>query len=136
MSKNRCCPQKTVEHSDQIEQIDSKNNPNHQAEHQIEHQVQYQVQHQAEHKHQPAKITTGRYLAKRLVEAGVTHFFTVPGDYTLALLDELLEEPGLKMVDVVMRWQQVMLPMGSAEKEVEWAVLSVKKNIRIFFFSV
>ena len=46
----------------------------------------------------PAKITTGKYLAKRLVEAGVTHFFTVPGDYTLALLDELIAEPGLKMV--------------------------------------
>ena len=44
------------------------------------------------------RITTGKYLAKRLVEAGVTHFFTVPGDYTLALLDELCSEPNLKMV--------------------------------------
>lgn len=43
-------------------------------------------------------ITTGSYLAKRLVDAGVSHFFTVPGDFNLTLLDDLLSEERLKMV--------------------------------------
>lgn len=48
----------------------------------------------------PARPTTtiGRYLAKRLVQAGLTHYFTVPGDYTLALLDEFLKEESLNMI--------------------------------------
>lgn len=44
------------------------------------------------------KITIAGYLAHRLVEAGLTHFFTVPGDFTLAMLDEFLKESNLKMV--------------------------------------
>ncbi|KAJ1399795.1 thiamine diphosphate-binding protein, partial [Ochromonadaceae sp. CCMP2298] len=44
------------------------------------------------------QCSVGSYLSRRLVEAGVSHFFTVPGDFTLALLDELLANPGLKMV--------------------------------------
>lgn len=42
--------------------------------------------------------TVGSYLAQRLVEAGSTTFFTVPGDYILGLLDSLLMNKGLKMV--------------------------------------
>ena len=42
--------------------------------------------------------TVGSYLAQRLVEAGSTTFFTVPGDYILGLLDCLLMNKGLKMV--------------------------------------
>jgi hypothetical protein len=34
----------------------------------------------------------------RIAEAGCGHYFTVPGDFTLALLDEFLKEPGLTMV--------------------------------------
>lgn len=34
----------------------------------------------------------------RIVEAGARHYFTVPGDFTLALLDEFLKEPKLKMI--------------------------------------
>ena len=42
--------------------------------------------------------TVGSYLAQRLVEAGTSTFFTVPGDYILGLLDSLLANKGLKMV--------------------------------------
>jgi hypothetical protein len=44
------------------------------------------------------KVTIGAYLAKRLVENGLGHYFTVPGDYTLSLLDEFLKEESLTMV--------------------------------------
>lgn len=43
-------------------------------------------------------ITAGSYLAKRLVEGGVSNFFTVPGDFNLALLDDLVAEDGLKLI--------------------------------------
>jgi len=36
-------------------------------------------------------ISIGAYLAKRLEEIGVKHYFAVPGDYNLILLDELLK---------------------------------------------
>jgi alpha-keto-acid decarboxylase len=39
--------------------------------------------------------TVGDYLADRLVEAGVDHVFGVPGDYTLSLLDYILDHDGL-----------------------------------------
>ena len=42
--------------------------------------------------------TVGSYLAQRLVEAGTSTLFTVPGDYILGLLDSLLMNKGLKMV--------------------------------------
>jgi pyruvate decarboxylase len=42
--------------------------------------------------------TLGRYIASRLVEVGVRHVFTVPGDFNLILLDHLLAEPGLDLV--------------------------------------
>src|ERR1700752_299851 len=37
-----------------------------------------------------ADVTVGKYLAARLEPIGLTHYFMVPGDYTLVLLDELL----------------------------------------------
>ena len=43
--------------------------------------------------------TLGQHLASRLVELGVQDFFAVPGDYNLALLDQLLKEPKLNMVN-------------------------------------
>ena len=43
-------------------------------------------------------ITVGSYLAKRLVAARATTFFTVPGDFILSLLDSLLANGELKMV--------------------------------------
>lgn len=44
------------------------------------------------------KTTVGKYLAKRLVQAGCYHYFTVPGDFTLSLLDEFLKEEELNMI--------------------------------------
>ena len=47
----------------------------------------------------PAPTTTlGGYLAARIAQTGITDFFGVPGDYNLVLLDELLKQPGLRMV--------------------------------------
>jgi hypothetical protein len=47
--------------------------------------------------HKP-KTTVAGYLAKRLVQAGLTHYFTVPGDFTLAMLDEFLKEESLTLI--------------------------------------
>ena len=41
------------------------------------------------------RYTVGDYLADRLAEVGVDHVFGVPGDYTLALLDHIVEHAGL-----------------------------------------
>lgn len=42
--------------------------------------------------------TVGSYLARRLHDAGMEHYFAVPGDYNLVLLDELLGNPDLRMI--------------------------------------
>ena len=42
--------------------------------------------------------TVGAYLAGRLQEVGIGHYFAVPGDYNLVLLDELLKNPDLEMI--------------------------------------
>ena len=42
--------------------------------------------------------TVGSYLARRLQDAGMGHYFAVPGDYNLVLLDELLGNQDLKMI--------------------------------------
>ena len=44
------------------------------------------------------QVTVGSYLGQRLVEAGLKDFFTVPGDFTLVLLDQLIGTPGLRMI--------------------------------------
>ena len=44
------------------------------------------------------QVTVGSYLGQRLVEAGLRDFFTVPGDFTLVLLDQLIATPGLRMI--------------------------------------
>jgi hypothetical protein len=38
------------------------------------------------------------FLASRLADLGICHFFGVPGDFNLALLDELISEPRLRMI--------------------------------------
>jgi TPP-dependent 2-oxoacid decarboxylase len=43
-------------------------------------------------------VTVGTYLARRLMQVGVGHYFTVPGDFTLSLLDEFLKEDQLNMI--------------------------------------
>jgi len=47
---------------------------------------------------QRPQTTIGGYLAKRLAQAGLQHYFTVPGDFTLSLLDEFLKEDSLTMI--------------------------------------
>ncbi|QDT93501.1 thiamine pyrophosphate-binding protein [Gimesia algae] len=42
--------------------------------------------------------TVGSYLASRLEEIGMKHYFAVPGDYNLVLLDKLLENKNLEMI--------------------------------------
>ena len=44
------------------------------------------------------KVTAGQSLGIRLNSLGIKAFFTVPGDFTLALLDELLKIKELKMI--------------------------------------
>lgn len=43
--------------------------------------------------------TVGTYLAQRLEELGIASYFAIPGDYNLALLDELLKRPTLNMIN-------------------------------------
>ena len=42
--------------------------------------------------------TVGTYLASRLEQAGVRDYFVVPGDFNLILLDQILENPRLRMI--------------------------------------
>jgi pyruvate decarboxylase len=44
------------------------------------------------------QVTVGTYIATRLHQIGVCHYFAVPGDYNLILLDELLKNPELEMI--------------------------------------
>jgi TPP-dependent 2-oxoacid decarboxylase len=44
-------------------------------------------------------VSVGTYLGLRLVQAGMKDFFTVPGDFTLVLLDQLLKVPDLRMIN-------------------------------------
>ncbi|KAJ6299883.1 hypothetical protein OIU76_020810 [Salix suchowensis] len=46
----------------------------------------------------PSESTLGRHLARRLVQIGVTDVFSVPGDFNLTLLDDLIAEPELNLV--------------------------------------
>ncbi|WP_380159264.1 alpha-keto acid decarboxylase family protein [Kineococcus sp. R86509] len=43
-------------------------------------------------------ISVGGYLARRLEQLGIGHLFGLPGDFNLALLDELLAAGGLRWV--------------------------------------
>jgi pyruvate decarboxylase len=45
-----------------------------------------------------APSTVGTYLATRLEQAGVRDYFVVPGDFNLILLDQILENPRLRMI--------------------------------------
>ena len=42
--------------------------------------------------------TVGKYLATRLEQIGLKHYFTVPGDYNLVLLDELLSNTNVEQI--------------------------------------
>ena len=45
-----------------------------------------------------SNFTVGKYLAARLEQIGLKHYFMVPGDYNLVLLDELLENTNLEQI--------------------------------------
>ena len=45
------------------------------------------------------KFTVGNYLAKRLEQIGLQHYFAVPGDYNLMLLDQLLWNKKLQQIN-------------------------------------
>ncbi|PON92186.1 Thiamine pyrophosphate enzyme, N-terminal TPP-binding domain containing protein [Trema orientale] len=45
-----------------------------------------------------SEATLDRHLARRLVQIGVGDVFTVPGDFNLSLLDQLIAEPGLSNI--------------------------------------
>ncbi|KAJ4978705.1 hypothetical protein NE237_009485 [Protea cynaroides] len=45
-----------------------------------------------------SEATLGCHLARRLVEIGATDVFSVPGDFSLILLDHLIAEPGLNII--------------------------------------
>ena len=45
-----------------------------------------------------ADFTVGKYLAARFEQIGLKHYFMVPGDYNLVLLDELLENENLEQI--------------------------------------
>ena len=45
------------------------------------------------------QVTIGAYLAQRLVEAGISDYFAIPGDFNLTLLDEMLKQPRLSMLN-------------------------------------
>ncbi|KAJ7294355.1 hypothetical protein O6H91_20G032800 [Diphasiastrum complanatum] len=42
--------------------------------------------------------TLGRYLARRLAEIGATDVFSVPGDFNLVLLDQLIADPDINLI--------------------------------------
>jgi TPP-dependent 2-oxoacid decarboxylase len=44
------------------------------------------------------RCSVGEYLGRRLEQAGVRHYFSVPGDFNLVLLDQLLKNPRLQMI--------------------------------------
>ena len=45
-----------------------------------------------------ADFTVGKYLAARLEQIGLKHYFMVPGDYNLVLLDELLTNENIEQI--------------------------------------
>lgn len=44
------------------------------------------------------ECTVGKYLAKRFEDIGLKHYFMVPGDYNLVLLDELLSNGAVEQI--------------------------------------
>ncbi len=43
-------------------------------------------------------FTVGKYLAARLEQIGLKHYFVVPGDYNLTLLDQLLSNKNMQQI--------------------------------------
>jgi pyruvate decarboxylase len=45
-----------------------------------------------------SQFTVGTYLATRLEQIGLKHYFVVPGDFNLVLLDRLLENRSMEQI--------------------------------------
>lgn len=45
-----------------------------------------------------AETTVGSYIASRMQQLGIEHYFAVPGDFNLVLLDQLLTNSQLKLI--------------------------------------
>ena len=45
-----------------------------------------------------AETTVGSYIASRMQQIGIEHYFAVPGDFNLVLLDQLLTNSQLKLI--------------------------------------
>jgi pyruvate decarboxylase len=48
---------------------------------------------------EPFRCTVGEYLARRLEQVGIRHYFSVSGDFNLLLLDQLLKNPRLHLIN-------------------------------------
>jgi pyruvate decarboxylase len=44
------------------------------------------------------EFTIGSYLGARLEQIGIRHYFMVPGDYNLVLLDQLLANKNMQQI--------------------------------------
>src|SRR5258708_3944374 len=56
--------------------------------------------------------TVGNYLATRFEQIGLKHYFMVPGDYNLVLLDQLLWNKNVEQVGCCMNSMRHMLLKG------------------------
>ena len=59
-----------------------------------------------------ADFTVGQYLATRFEQIGLKHYFMVPGDYNLVLLDELLGEQEHRADRLLQRAQRGLCRRG------------------------
>ena len=48
--------------------------------------------------HTVGNVSVGEYLGLRLLELGVQNYFTVPGDYNMLLLDEMMKVESLGLI--------------------------------------
>ena len=60
-----------------------------------------------------ADFTVGKYLAARFEQIGLKHYFMVPGDYNLVLLDELLTNENLEQIGCCNELMPAMPPRAT-----------------------
>ena len=71
-----------------------------------------------------ADFTVGKYLAARLEQIGLKHYFMVPGDYNLVLLDEMLENENLEQIGCCNELNAAYAAEGYARVKAAGAVLT------------
>jgi len=70
-------------------------------------------------KNEPSWCSVGEYLGRRLEQAGIRHYFTVPGDFNLVLLDQLLKNPRLQLIGCCRFWPRFRWPPGHFRMETD-----------------